>query len=437
MGKITRHPLFSKADALKSAFMLNGFLLYDNGVMLEIETSDWISDSFQRTEEIKRKPILLADGSYALRSELLMAQLSKIRNPLPIRAIAAGRVFDGNDAFYPGHLVIEGVLASEDITLKEYTKMWEAIARKLYGMEAEAVLTPLTANTYKVEVSVRKDTFVFAHTGLATNLTKALLGTDSREATTWIFELDVDAITIHDYQLEGREALYDQRFSFISQYECDSPALGDCFANKVTDALRAQGYVEFIGDKLYRQPDCYEKMNMIMEDWDINNKGIPLAEPLGDKNGLPTVLVPALQQALAANQQSGEEAVKIFEIGHIFLPGTDGEGPEEKLAVSIGAYGSDMDKAKFRKSIDQFLSEIGISNHFFIPTTMAIPYDPGDCWIVLDETMSYLGGNFGSICQKALDNQGIGVPAYMAQFEIGLLKDKAEKEYRFTPPELA
>ena len=85
--------------------------------------------------------------------------------------------------------------------------------------------------------------------------------------------------------------------------------------------------------------------------------------------------------------------------------------------------------------MDAVLSELGIANHFFIPTDMAIPYDPSDCWVLLDERMQYLGGNFGSICQTALDAHGIGVPAYMAQLELQPLERKAAEELRFVAPE--
>ena len=50
--------------------------------------------------------------------------------------------------------------------------------------------------------------------------------------------------------------------------------------------------------------------------------------------------------------------------------------------------------------------------------------------------MSYLEGNFGGIGEKARENYGIGVPAYMANFELNPLEKKAASEYYFVPPEL-
>lgn len=71
-----------------------------------------------------------------------------------------------------------------------------------------------------------------------------------------------------------------------------------------------------------------------------------------------------------------------------------------------------------------------------IPTDMAIAYDQRDCWLVLDEKMSYLESNFGGISAKAEENHGIGVHAFMAQFELAPLERKAAAEYGVIPNEL-
>ncbi len=82
------------------------------------------------------------------------------------------------------------------------------------------------------------------------------------------------------------------------------------------------------------------------------------------------------------------------------------------------------------------MTELGIQNHFFIPTDMAIAYNTSDCWLILDEKMSYLETNFGSISPKALENHQIGTQAYMLQMELAPIERKEEEEYRFVPPEL-
>lgn len=435
MGTTKIHPLHEKADALKNAFILNGFSLIDDGLSPELLDSEWNLPSFHKPSHIRKTPILLEDGSYALRSELITSQLAHLKSDVPIKAAACGRIYDGSDPDYPCHTVIEGVVADSDMSDKDYARLWNNIVRQLYGLSARAVLSDAEEHSQKVEVETDNDRFVLAYTGPASVISRAILGIDTEAVRVWIFSIDIDAVAVHDYHLEDREALYRPVVSFLAEYASDRTSLTDNFARKAADLLRARGYSEFSGQKIY-ESDCYKKMNMIQESWDTNNRGVQLKTPLGTCTGLPTVLTPALEEALAENYKAGEENVRIFEIGHIFVPDPKGGKPVEKLALSAGVYGPDIDKVSFRKHVDSFLTELGIRNHFFIPTDLAIAYNTSDCWLILDEKMSYLEGNFGSISPKALQNHEIGTPAYMIQLELAPLEKKAEEEYTFVPTEL-
>ena len=331
--------------------------------------------------------------------------------------------------------MIEGVVADSGMNEKDYARLWNNIVRQLYGLSARAILSDAGEHSQKVEAETDIDRFVLAYTGPASAVSRALLGIDNDAVRVWIFSVDIDEAAVHDYHLADREALYRPVVSFLAEYASERTSLTDNFARKAADLLRARGYSEFSGQKIY-EPDCYKKMNMIQESWDTNNRGVQLKTPLGACTGLPTVLTPALEEALAENYRAGEESVRIFEIGHIFVPNPKGGKPVEKLALSAGAYGPELDRVSFRKHVDSFLTELGIHNHFFIPTNLAIAYNTSDCWLILDEKMSYLEGNFGSISPKALENHGIGTQAYMIQLELAPLEKKAKEEYDFVPTEL-
>ena len=70
MTNMTKHPLRITADALKNAFALNGFRLYDNGEYPELEKTDINVKIFDNPGAIT-KPVLLMDGQYALRTQIL------------------------------------------------------------------------------------------------------------------------------------------------------------------------------------------------------------------------------------------------------------------------------------------------------------------------------------------------------------------------------
>ncbi len=436
MGRITQHPIRSKLGALTRALVANGFTPHDDRSASEIESVDWAFALYETPDfQSKRRIALEEDGRYTLRTNVLATQLDTMRGPLPLRTFCIGRTFDGNDAAIPAHWTIEGIIVEDEFSATLWSRRWTRIAQEVYGISAKARLVALDARTYKVECEAEGSTFALAHLGKASGIVRTLLGLAYGSASAWVFTIDVDELARRACDAPSRAALYSPVVSFLEQFEDDVPTPGDSFASIAADVLRSHEYREFYGPGLYPQ-DAYQKMNMIMESWDLNNRGALLQQPFGNFTRVPTVLTPSLEDALEANYKAGEACAKVFEINHHYVLQAIGTKPLLKTSLSFGAYGPDLDRATFRAEVDAILTELGVKNHFFIPTDMAIPYDPTDCWVILDEHMQYLDGNFGSICQKARDAHGIGVPAYMAQIEIPAIERKSAEETAFVPNEL-
>lgn len=439
MDKITRHPLYQTADVLKRAFLMNGFHLYDNGESPEVVSADKAVELYALPEEAAFKKIMLENGKYALRTSLLPTELSNMKGSFPIREICCGRVYNAEDRIFPGHMYLEGIFADKGIVKKDWEVLLNRAAKEIYGISACAKLILIQKDMFQIVIEKTDGSvFTLGYTGYGNWLCKALLDTEDAQVKTWIFTIDIDRLALDLHKIESRDILYQNLSGNLKKCETAAPACGNTFADKAADLLRQMGYTEYIGERIY-QADAYTKMNMFQGEWDTNNRGMYLTEPLGENNEkvwIPTVLTPGLEEALAESYKAGEEAVKIFDIGHIYLPGRDGGEPVEKIGLAIGAYGNDMDAKKFKADMDTLLSDLGISNHFFIPTDIPIPYDKKNCWLVLDETMTYLEGNFGGIGEKGRANHGIGVPAFMANFELKPLEKKAMEEYYFVPPEL-
>ena len=453
MNKITKHPLRITADALLGAFALNGFDMYDNGEYPELELSDVNVRIFDDPSAVMA-PVLLQDGEYSLRTQLLPFALTKMRENGSLKAVAAGKVFDGSDEKYPARLKLEGVVTG-DMDLYDVRVLWTKIARSAFGAGCGAVLEAVSdaavrndlANcgasamkdstlTETVSFRIKVDcpdgsSFTLGHTGTMTWMGRALLGTKAPLAMA--VSIAIAEISAVRFGLNDRKELFDNSQKFLSRFEDPSAGISGSFEDLCRDYLRAMGYSEGFGPKIY--PDgIYKKMNMIQESWDLNNVGVLLkVKQIG--TGLPTVLTPAIEQIISEKWAAGEKSAKAFEISHIFIP-QKGGAPVEKLALSFAAYGDDVDQASFTKEVGDFLTKIGNNNHFFIPNTQAIAYKFGECRLLLDEKMSYLGGNFGGMSEKAEANFGIGTHAYMANLELKPLKDKAAEEYGYIAPEL-
>lgn len=445
MGKITRHPLLQRSDAIKRALSLNGFTFYDDGSSRELVETDSSVELFREPEELRSRQIITGDGSYSLRTRLLPVHLPLFPRVLPVKAAVAGRIYDGGDTQYPQRQRIEGVIADTGITLTDLQTLWNNIARNIYGIASSASIKSGESDTFSIEVSKDGSTFTLGHTGPATWIARSLMGISDPSVSVWIFAIDVDNAALHDLHLSHRRELYNNRLSFIGSLEDDTPAFGDSFTSRISDVMRSAGYVQYIGEAIYTS-DAYVRMNMIQEAWDTNNNGVSLQEPLKgysdpltgetELTGLPTVLAPALERAMSDNFAAGERSIKIFDISHIFKPGKDGNAPWEVTSLSAGAYGPDVSFRSFLGEVTTILRKLGISNSFFIPTDMAIAYRQDQCMVILDEKMKYLDGNCGHISPVALKNFKIDCDGFMAQFEIPTLEKKASEEYGFIPWEL-
>lgn len=430
MGTTYRHPLRAAEDMLKRALLAEGFRLVDDGRTRELQESEWGFAAWRGAGPEEGAPLSVEDEGWQLRATLLPALLPRFAGE-PGCAFAVGRVYDACDEAHPCRTRIEGVLACGDPVAAQVAAAWERIARLAFGIEAAGEVRALGDGAFAVEAQVGGAVFSLARIVRPSAPARSLLGMASDEERA-LFSIDVDEVACGFFGLAGRDELYSPIMGALRRVEDASATVGDAHRAHAADLLRARGFCEFSGQKLYEE-GCYRKMNMIQESWDANNDGVRLARPLGEATGLPTVLTPALEEALAANWRAGEAECRIFEFGHIFLPGKGGAAPSEKLSLSIGAYGGGIDKRSWKAFVDGFLADLGIRNHFFIPTDRAIAYDTSDCWLVMDERMRYLDGNFGTISPKARTNHGIGAPAFMAQFEFESLERKIEEELAFVP----
>ena len=456
MKKMTKHPLRITLDALKNAFARYGFELLDNGEYPELERTDTNVQVFENPAAVKR-PVLLMEGQYALRTQLLPFMLPKAAKTGDVFAAAAGKVFDAACAEYPAKLLVEGVIAA-DMNFYDLRMLWKKIVKAAFGAAFETELVKVSGETKGSDLASWGASAMKAHTlsvpetwaitvtcpagkefvlgyfGTLTWLGAALLGRETKQTASYAFSIDVDAAAVWQHKLESREALFDNKQEVLDVYEDGSISAAGNFEDRCRDVLRTLGYSEGFGPKIY--PDgIYKKMNMIQDEWDLNNKGVLLKEQLGEGVGLPTVLTPAIEQILCEKWAAGETAAKAFEISHIFVPQKDA-APIEKLALSFGTYGEDVNLQAFLAEVGDFLTKIGNRNHFYIPTDLAIAYQKGECRLILDEKMSYLGGNCGGISSVAEANFGIGAHAYMANLELLPLENKAKEEYGYIAPEL-
>ena len=427
MKCVTQHPIHAEENRLKRALTHCEFRQIDNGEAPELVPIEQTFELFNRHDATS--PLLVDGGRYALRSDELASLSASLEGSLlPLRAFAAGKIYDGGDRTLPCHNWIEGVVADQLLTPETLEALWRRIVHQAYDLEATCRLAHRDDGTIAVVVTHEERSWMLATLGKASSIARVTLHLDD-DVRCWFFAIDVDDVAQNVWGFTNRSELYSPIFSPLAQHADDAASFGDPFYESAVDTLRSLGFCEFYGRRLY-ETDCYKKMNMIQEAWDVNNRGIALAEPSGTSNGLPTVLTPALEEALATNWKADESSCRLFEVSHVFLPGSDGEPPIEKRVISFGGYGSDLDREQWLSLVGEFFNGIGIFDRRFvsIPFGRAPAYADDDGWIVTTSSGEELTSTFGTISPVACENHGIGTEAFMAQFEYQPLHSLAPRE---------
>ncbi|MBO4352133.1 MAG: hypothetical protein J5818_01420, partial [Eggerthellaceae bacterium] len=266
MEKLTYFPLRAQEDALKRAFILSGFSLVDDDLAPEVETPDWAIEIFKHREGKSRKPILLEGGAYALRSELLAAQLVNIQGAVPCKAFSCGSVYDGNDTTHPRRRIIQGVWIARDLSVRECTRFCDQLVENVLGIGAKAEVAMAGNASIMVNACIDDRSFAFAVAGKASPMARALLGIVEADVEAWFFEVCVDDVAMAVYGIDSRDELYSPLYSKLAAYEGDTPTFGNLYVSRASNVLRKLGFNEFSGLAVY-EDDCYKKMNMIQEAW--------------------------------------------------------------------------------------------------------------------------------------------------------------------------
>lgn len=118
---------------------------------------------------------------------------------------------------------------------------------------------------------------------------------------------------------------------------------------------------------------------------DGRREGIPVANPVSEESAyLRTGLLPGLLAAARGNVVHRNPSVRLFEVGHAFVPGDDGPVEEEKVGILLAgapAVGwpsgrSEHDYLDVKGVLEHLMDVLGVGG-WFLGGTHGPPYHPG------------------------------------------------------------
>ena len=263
----------------------------------------------------------------------------------------------------------------------------------------------------------------------------ALLGTDLPESLmreillSLGFELNGDDILVPSWRgdVEHYSDIAEEvaRFYGYNNIPCtlmrgETPRGGfseqQLFDRALGETCRTLGYDEIITYS-FISPSYYDKIRM-PEDSPLR-KSLKILNPLGeDTSIMRTTILPSMLEIITRNYNFRNKAVRLYELGKIYLPREDGLADEPKI-LSLGAYGDGMDFFTLKGGIEAVLRACRIQNVRFEACADNASYHPGRCAKV------FAGGTelgvFGQIHPLVAANYGVDAEIYAAELRFDAL----------------
>ena len=195
---------------------------------------------------------------------------------------------------------------------------------------------------------------------------------------------------------------------------------------------RCCGYDEIITYS-FISPTYYDKI-LWPADYQAR-KSFKILNPLGeDTSIMRTTVLPSMLEILTRNYNFRNQAVKLYEVGRIYLPGGQDGLADERKILSMGAYGGDMDFYTMKGTIQAILKEIRAQDVRFLPPTGApsdASYHPGRCATVWAGSRCI--GIFGQIHPLVARNYGVDGEFYCAELSVDALMEARGSDPEYVP----
>ena len=189
---------------------------------------------------------------------------------------------------------------------------------------------------------------------------------------------------------------------------------------RMGEICRACGYSEIITYS-FISPACYDKI-LWPADY-ARRQSLRILNPLGeDTSIMRTTTLPSMLEILSRNWNYRNKAVKLYEVGRVYLPGGEDGLAQESRVLTLGAYGEDMDFYAMKGAIEALLKDLRVEDVRFTGPSGApsdASYHPGRCACVWSG--GELLGIFGQVHPLAAQNYDVDGALYCGELSFEAL----------------
>ena len=202
------------------------------------------------------------------------------------------------------------------------------------------------------------------------------------------------------------------------------------FKVDLSDALCGMGLDE-ITTFSFISPRYYDKIRL-PEDENLR-RSIVISNPLGEDTSIMRVTaLPSMMEALALNNNMGNEDVCLYEMGNIYIPAAEEDDlPCESNVLTLGMYGN-VDFYTMKAVIEGALALGRIKGVTYEAVTDNATFHPGRCARLVAADGEMLG-IFGQLHPLTAQNYGFNVPVYAAELDFDSIFEHCDTVIEYKP----
>lgn len=192
---------------------------------------------------------------------------------------------------------------------------------------------------------------------------------------------------------------------------------------------RAMGLSEIITYS-FISPSYYDKIRM--DENDPLRKSVTILNPLGeDTSVMRTTALPSMLEILARNYSYRNKDAKLYELATVYRPVEGQDLCDERVMLSLGAYGGDLDFFALKGVVEAVLTAMGVKDAAYTADAAQNAYHPGRCARI--EVGGAVLGYVGEAHPLVVKNYGMDCPVYAAQLDFAALLACRAPEARYVP----
>ena len=202
------------------------------------------------------------------------------------------------------------------------------------------------------------------------------------------------------------------------------------FKVDLSDALCGMGLDE-ITTFSFISPKYYDKIRL-PEDESVR-RSIVISNPLGEDTSIMRVTaLPSMMEALALNNNMGNEDVCLYEMGNIYIPAPEEDDlPCESNVLTLGMYGN-VDFYTMKGVIEGILALGRIKGVTYEAVTDNATFHPGRCARLVAADGEFLG-IFGQLHPLTAQNYGFTTPVYAAELDFDAIFEHRDGLIEYKP----